>query len=143
MKRIVVLDANIIVSALFGGIPRKAVVQALKEDVCLSPEIESELATLKDKLRKKIPFRNLHYWSQTFLPSLLRRMRRVAVPPSLKICRDPKDDAYFSLAKATDADYLVTGDKDLLSLSRIDLEKAGLSRLHIVTPRELCQRIRV
>lgn len=119
--------------------PHKAVIRALREDVCISPEIESELAALKGKLRKKIPFRDLRYWVQTFLPSLLKKMRRVGVPHRLKICRDPKDDAYLSLAKSVEAAYLVTGDKDLLSLSRTDLEKGGLSRLRIVTPREFCE----
>lgn len=142
MKATIVLDANVIVSALFGGIPHKAVLRALREDVCVSPEIESELATLKEKLRKKIPFRDLRYWVQTFLPSLLKKMRRVAVPHRLKICRDPKDDAYLSLASSVDAAYLVTGDKDLLSLSRADLEKWDLPRLRIVTPREFCEMMK-
>ncbi len=132
MKFVVVLDANAIVSALFGGVPRQAVIRALKEDVCISPEIEAEFAALKKRLQKKLPFKELRYWTGTFLPSLLRKMRRVGNPPRLKICRDPKDDAYLSLAKAIRADYLVTGDKDLLSITALDL---------ITTPRGFLQKV--
>jgi len=36
-----------------------------------------------------------------------------------KICRDPKDDFLLALAKTSNADYLITGDKDLLILDKI------------------------
>jgi len=34
-----------------------------------------------------------------------------------QICRDPKDNFLLGLISESDADYLVTGDKDLLSLN--------------------------
>jgi putative PIN family toxin of toxin-antitoxin system len=141
LKRVIVLDANVIVSGLFGGNPRKALLRALKEDVCISPEIEAEFAALKERLRKKLSFKDLRYWTETFFPSLLRKMRRVKAPYRLQICRDPKDDAYLSLAKTVEADYLVTGDKDLLSLSAEVLREAGLSHLVITTPRKFLDRL--
>lgn len=36
-----------------------------------------------------------------------------------RICRDPKDDYLSAYALIGDADYLVTGDRDLLSLENI------------------------
>jgi len=36
----------------------------------------------------------------------------------ISICRDPKDDFLLSLAKDGKADYLITGDKDLLELGK-------------------------
>ena len=32
------------------------------------------------------------------------------------VCRDPKDDFLLELAKISNADYLVTGDKDLIEI---------------------------
>jgi uncharacterized protein len=142
LKHAIILDANVIVSALFGGEPRKAVQRALEEEVFTSPEIEAELTELKKKLQKKIPFGDLRYWTQTFLPSLMKKMRRAETPRRLEICRDPKDDAYLSLAKSVNADYLITGDADLLSLSHETLEKVGLSHLSIITPKRFCERIK-
>lgn len=140
MKRTIILDANVIVSALFGGVPLEAVTQALREDVCFSPEVEAELTGLKERLHNKLPFKTLRYWIASFLPSLMKKMRRVESPPRLKICRDPKDDAYLSLAKMVKAECLITGDKDLLSISPDDLRKQGFHKFVIMTPRDFLNR---
>ncbi len=44
-------------------------------------------------------------------------MRFVAVSSDFKICRDPKDDKYLQLAVDGNADFLITGDQDLLVLN--------------------------
>ena len=42
----------------------------------------------------------------------------INVKSNIKICRDPKDNFLLSLAKDSNADYLVTGDKDLLVIEK-------------------------
>lgn len=39
------------------------------------------------------------------------------VQPNLPICRDPQDQMFLTLAQASQADVLVTGDQDLLALA--------------------------
>lgn len=41
----------------------------------------------------------------------------VAIPPEVPVCRDPTDRPFLELAVAAEADALVTGDRDLLSLA--------------------------
>ena len=41
-----------------------------------------------------------------------------SVKSAVNVCRDPNDDFLLALSKDGKADYLVTGDKDLLSLIR-------------------------
>lgn len=133
----VVLDANVIVSALFGGVPRDAVLRALRDDDCFASDaILSELTGLGDKLRKKLPPSAAKQWFDTWLPAVLSRLNRIDVHSRIQLCRDPADNHYLSLAKDAEAEYLVTGDDDLLSLKTGDLEKAELESLAIVTPRE-------
>ena len=57
----------------------------------------------------------------------------VEVHSEINICRDPKDNFLLALAKDSNADFLVTGDKDLLEIGNfhgtqiitiVDLEKA-------------------
>src|SRR5437867_8922528 len=118
-----------------GGIPFKALHRALKEDVYISDEIEAELSALKERLRKKLKPKHLEIWTNSFIPSILGRMHHALVQTHLSICRDPKDNAYLSLAKAVSADFLITGDKDLLAISQKILSKADLDHLSILSPR--------
>ncbi|MDR2652088.1 MAG: putative toxin-antitoxin system toxin component, PIN family [Prevotellaceae bacterium] len=43
--------------------------------------------------------------------------RFVDVQSIVTVCRDAKDNFLLSLAQDSHADYLITGDKDLLSLN--------------------------
>jgi predicted nucleic acid-binding protein len=47
---------------------------------------------------------------------------------------------YLSPAKTVSADFLVTGDLDLLSITKEKLKTVGLERLSIVTPRVFLER---
>jgi len=42
----------------------------------------------------------------------------IEVEISVSICRDPKDNFLLALSKEGKADYLLTGDKDLLELKK-------------------------
>lgn len=44
----------------------------------------------------------------------------VEVRSEVNICRDAKDNFLLALAKDSDADYLVTGDKDLLEIDSFE-----------------------
>jgi len=131
----VVIDANVIVSSLFGGTPRKAFLKALKAcDVYISPEIRQELSGLLDELEGKLGRTRIRR-----LRSIIMRLASYAkeVNPSKKIelSRDNKDNAYLNLCLAVRADFLLTGDKDLLEIPVKELKSFGLNRLNIVSPK--------
>ena len=44
----------------------------------------------------------------------------VEIKSNIEICRDPKDNFLLNLAVDGNADYLITGDKDLLEIGKID-----------------------
>ena len=55
----------------------------------------------------------------------------VAVTTSVSICRDAKDNFLLDLAIDSKADYLVTGDSDLLELKEIQKTKIVIFSLFI------------
>lgn len=56
----------------------------------------------------------------TELISLLNIIsKKVKIKKIEKICRDPKDDFLLALCKQSKANYLITGDKDLLEIKII------------------------
>ncbi len=69
----------------------------------------------RDKFRKYIPLDQL----SSFLGNLQSKSEMVEVISAVRLCRDPADDFLLSLAKDGAADFLITGDKDLLTLSQI------------------------
>ena len=129
----VVLDANVIISAAFGGKPLEAVVRALEDhEVYLSPTIERELQEVISGLSKKLTKEQILFIREKF-EQLLSLAKRISVSTDVVLSRDPKDDHYLSLCKEAGAEFLVTGDKDLLSLSQ-DRLKANRISCKIVTP---------
>ena len=60
----------------------------------------------------------------------------VEVESEVDICRDPKDNFLLALAKDSQANYLITGDQDLLVLKQFE-ETSILSFtdfIHLMTP---------
>jgi putative PIN family toxin of toxin-antitoxin system len=52
----------------------------------------------------------------------------------LLICRDPEDNMILECCLAARAELLITGDRDLLEVSRASLRAAGLRKLRILRP---------
>jgi uncharacterized protein len=129
----VVIDANVIISAAFGGKPLEAVIRAFRDHVVyVSDSIVRELKTVSLKLRKKILHEKIPI-IQDKIHSLLSFARCVPVSTKVALSRDPKDDHYLSLCKEAKADFLITGDKDLFSLSPAIFQKQEIPS-RIVTP---------
>ena len=129
----IVNDTNVIISAAFGGKPLEAVLRAFRDhEIYVSDSIARELETTFLKLGKKIP-REITPIIQDKIHRLMAFARNVQVSTKVALCRDPKDDHYLSLCKEAKADFLITGDKDLLSLPPAILQKHGIPS-RIVTP---------
>ena len=136
----VVIDANVFVSAIFGGTPLKAVTRAFfHETVIVSPSLEKELLGLAKKLQRKLrPEQILEF--KTLVRKLLIHTRMVKPRREVKICRDPKDNAYLELCLSSKADFLITGDRDLLAIPEDKLLCSGIENLKILTPAGFCSR---
>jgi putative PIN family toxin of toxin-antitoxin system len=129
----VVIDANVIISAAFGGNPLRAVMRAMKHDtVYISKEIEQELNGVFLRLPKKLTKEQLAFL-QNRIHDLTQMANMVTVTKAITISRDAKDDHYLALSREVEADFLITGDKDLLDIPSARLTKNGI-RCRILTP---------
>ena len=134
----IVLDANVLISAAFGGIPLDAVGRAFAVgEVCVSPEVVAEIETTVARLGTK-----LGSVRSKAVFALWERLRSrcVLVEPTqtVRICRDPKDDAYLALCVAAGADILITGDQDLLVID--PRRTPGIPKeMKILTPRQFLE----
>ena len=129
-----VIDANVMVSALFGGTPRKAFLKALRTcDIYISPDIRLELLGPINELEGKLGSAKIRRLRSIIL-KLLSDSKEVIPAKKIELSRDKKDNAYLNLCLKVRADFLLTGDKDLLEVSTRKLKSSGLNRLKIVSP---------
>jgi putative PIN family toxin of toxin-antitoxin system len=136
----VAIDANVILSAAFGGKPLEAVARASGDhDVCLSDTIERELQGIISGLSKKLSNDQILFLREK-IQQLLSLAKRISISTHVVLSRDPKDDHYLSLCKEAKADFLITGDNDLLSISHDKLRANGISG-KVVSPQEFLEYV--
>lgn len=128
----VVLDTNVVLSALLFAQGRLAPLRAWR-DGRFSPLVSA--ATTKELVRAlSYPkFRLSAAEQQELLADYLPYCETVHMPadlPDTAACRDPFDIPFLQLAVVGNADPLVTGDKDLLTL-------ADKSSCSIITAKQL------
>jgi uncharacterized protein len=114
----VVIDTNIWISALLSRYLRDLIQAILIEDrisILFSSALITEIESVvkRPKIKKYINEND----ASAFLDILVSRGELIEVRTEIKICRDPKDDFILALCKDGNADYLITGDKDLLILN--------------------------
>ncbi|MGE4226685.1 MAG: putative toxin-antitoxin system toxin component, PIN family [Vicinamibacterales bacterium] len=119
----VVIDPNVLVSAAISstGPPRAIITSWTDErfELVISPALIEELRGVlhRSKLRRWISLD----LADEFIDGLAQDATIVGDPPTLpSLSRDPDDDYLIALARATRADYLISGDRDLLDLEDPD-----------------------
>ena len=117
-----VIDTNVLVSALISkGKPRKLILELLdRHTVILSRQMLAELADVA--ARDKFPVTSIQV--ERFLSVLVRIAKMVPDNALFKeVLEDPDDDVVLNAAHAGKADYIITGDKHLLTLNQFKKTK--------------------
>ena len=112
-----VVDTNVFVSAIALplSVPRKAVDKALDHGVLLFSE--STLTELAEVLsRSKFDRYSEIEERMLFLGQLRSTAELVPIIQLVRECRDPKDDKFLEVALNGKADFIITGDADLLAM---------------------------
>jgi putative PIN family toxin of toxin-antitoxin system len=119
----VIIDTNLWISFLIGK--QLASLKYLLIEKTLvpifSPQLLNEinLVTKRPKLQKHFP--------QSQVQELLEFLNIIGLcietKSKINICRDAKDNYLLALAKDSQADFLITGDQDLLILQQFGITK--------------------
>ena len=113
-----VLDTNAIVSALLftGSAPGRALIKALDTGTILvSAALAQELQDVLN--RPRFDRYVTREERDEFLMTFMGEAELVEITERVGVCRDPKDDQILELAVSGNADCIVTGDDDLLTLN--------------------------
>lgn len=139
-----VIDTNVIVSgfASINGIPNQ-ILRAWQKDhftLLTSVKLISELIDVLSRSRIKKIFKIEQREIQDILTRLLETPEYIAPVEDENLLihsRDHKDDKLLACAIGGKAEYLVTGDRDLLVLNG----NAKIGNLKIVSPKEFLEII--
>ncbi len=134
MRR-VVADTTVLVSAFLA--PRGVASELLRRaregvfEIVLTPPILEEM---QDRLLHRRRIRRRYPYADDRVRRYHRLLRTTTLvvtdlPPVAGVVRDPNDDMVIACALAGGADYVVTRDKDLLSLG-------AYGGIRMVTPRQ-------
>ncbi|KKR32061.1 MAG: hypothetical protein UT63_C0053G0012 [Candidatus Gottesmanbacteria bacterium GW2011_GWC2_39_8] len=113
-----VIDTNVWLSGLFwGGVPYEVLdliyIGTVKP--CFSRETYREWNAQVKKLA--VIFGKLEYYIRD--KKLIEKSSQFFVPrEKITVCRDPKDNKFLEAAVASRADFLVSGDRDLVALKK-------------------------
>lgn len=130
----VVIDTNVFVSSVFGGLPRQVVELWFdgRLTLCLSEPIVTEYQRV---------LREIGAVSEAEERALIEAFASgegvlyTADPPPIEgVSSDPDDDKFLECALELEADQVVSGDSDLLKLD-------SYMGIPILTPRELLEQV--
>jgi len=132
------IDTNVLVSGLlWHGAPHDLLEHARSGTLTLltSPALLAELEMVISRAKFDAILARSDTSREDALAEL-RRLSEIVEPPPLTVpvCRDPDDDALLALARAAQADLIVSGDDDLLALGRYQ-------DIPVVTPAQALRQI--
>ncbi len=114
----VVIDTNVFLSSFFGGKPLEVLQEIVKRniDILYSNETLSEIKNVL--FRKKFDFIDKSK-KDIFVDFIINNGIKIEVSSSIDLCRDKYDNKFLELSVDGQADYLISGDNDLLDLIKI------------------------
>ena len=128
----VVFDTNVLISAfVFKGISLQVYRHCIEQGTLLTSDwIQAELERV---LVEKFKFSASE---TTFVLTLVKEKANLITPNTElpTICRDPDDNNVLQLAESAYADYIITGDKDLLVIE-------DYKGIRIMTPRQFIEEV--
>ena len=123
----VVIDTNVVASAIiFGGKPKEVIDRLMIDniDAYASSEILEEYTDTVEYLKEKFPGKK----PKIPLIEIEAKCNVIEVYSKVDICRDPDDNKFIECAIDSKCYYIVSGDKDLLTVEKYnDIEIVTVS----------------
>lgn len=115
----VVVDTNVVASAIFfGGKPKDIIDLIMRDKVYAyaSKEILDEYTETIEYLLNKYPEKKPY----TSLIKIQSKFEIINAHSRVNVCRDPDDNKFIECALDSSCYYIISGDKDLLSIEKYD-----------------------
>ena len=118
-NRRIVFDTNALISAAFAqnSVSNQALtLAAVRFEIVVSEATWTELETRIERPKLFRYFGDLEAQREEVVKTIGRVVKHIVVQSVITDCRDPDDNKFLALALDSAAEYIVTGDRDLLEL---------------------------
>ena len=118
-NRRIVFDTNALISAAFlqNSVSNQALtLAAVRFEIVVSEATWTELETRIERPKLFRYFGDLEAQREEVVKTIGRVVKHIVVQSVITDCRDPDDNKFLALALDSAAEYIVTGDRDLLEL---------------------------
>lgn len=135
IKPPIVIDTNLLISAMIS--PNSIIHEVLKKalieyTICTSQKTLDEFLEVATRDKFLRFFRNIEIRDE-FIDFVIKSSKIIEPTYAVSDCRDPKDNMFLEVALTCQALYLVSGDKDLLSLN-------PYHDIQIITPAQFLEK---
>jgi putative PIN family toxin of toxin-antitoxin system len=116
-----VLDTSTIISALFWDGKESELLNIIEDkdlDIYITKEIIDEIEDVISRPKFKGVMSKAGLTLNMILDKIVSISNLVVSNMKIRVCRDINDNKFLECAQSVDADYIVSGDNDLLSLKR-------------------------
>ena len=128
----IVIDTNVLISAaFFGGVPKEVIDLVTKKNV--SAYMNEEILTEYNVTVSKVARKSKRHIDQNLFEEFIKSVNVIESVASVNVCRDSTDNKFIACAVDAKAIYVVSGDKDLLTVERYD-------DVEIITAKEFYER---
>ena len=114
----IVIDTNTLISGIFWG-ERPYEVLDLWINGKISLLISEKILSEYIKVIKEISSKKKSFLYEDWEVFILEHSILIQAPSIVNVCRDPGDNIFLDCAISGEADYIISGDKDLLELQQI------------------------
>ncbi len=120
-NKVFVFDTNSLISALLS--PKSTNAEALKKELTIGVVVYSAY-TFTELVNVLFRSKFDKYFSlddrKQMINLLEMQMKEITVYSNVKVCRDPKDDIFLNLAIDAKANFIITGDSNLLIIIKYE-----------------------
>ncbi|NCN82745.1 MAG: putative toxin-antitoxin system toxin component, PIN family [Candidatus Pacebacteria bacterium] len=140
-KPLVIIDTNVFISGLIvpSGHPYKIIQlwQKSRIELALSDELLNEIINVLNRKKIKTRYHLTNTSVHKLIELLQQRGKKIVLKSNELRVRDPKDQFLLDLALSAKADFLISGDRDLLVLA----SEPSLKKLRIISPKAFLETV--
>ncbi len=128
----IVIDTNIVISGIFfGGYPRKILEAVNEKKFCAyaaTAIIDEYYEIINEMIERKYGKINI-----PVLSHLISKIKIIPLLSCVNLCRDPDDNKFLECALDASAQYIISGDKDLLDIKTFE-------NIQIIEAKSFCEK---